>query len=148
MQFEPTHIYHIYNRGNNSQPIFFKRDNYLFFLKKIREYVVPFSDVIAWCLMPTHFHLMIYVNCVEIEIGEQVTSHHLLTKKRSLNDSIAILLRSYTRAIQKQENRTGSLFQNRTKAVCVTKVENSTPVWIQTNYGTIINIQDAEKEYP
>ncbi len=33
-----------------------------------------------------------------------------------LNDSIAILLRSYTRAINKQENRTGALFREDTKA--------------------------------
>jgi putative transposase len=35
---------------------------------------------------------------------------------RSLNDSIAILLRSYTRAINLQEGRSGSLFRKETKA--------------------------------
>ncbi len=34
MNFAPDHIFHIYNRGNNSQRIFFQRKNYLFFLKK------------------------------------------------------------------------------------------------------------------
>jgi len=37
-------------------------------------------------------------------------------KKKSLNNGIAILLRSYNRAIQKQENCTGSLFQQKTKS--------------------------------
>lgn len=36
--------------------------------------------------------------------------------RRTLNDSIAILLRSYTRAINVQENRSGSLFRKETKA--------------------------------
>ena len=37
-------------------------------------------------------------------------------KPRTLNDSIGILLRSYTRAINKQKNRTGALFREKTKA--------------------------------
>lgn len=65
-----------------------------------------------------------------------------------MNDSISILLRSYTRAINVQEKRTGSLFQNRTKAICVTKVDGITPAWFESNYGTVINIVNREKEYP
>ena len=99
MQFEPNNIYHIYNRVNNSQILFFNRENYLFFLQKVKTYITPFSDILARCLMPNHFHLMVYVNCVEIEISEQVTESHQLTRKRILNDSISILLRSYVRAI-------------------------------------------------
>ena len=148
MQFEPNNIYHIYNRGNNSQKIFFNRDNYLFFMDKIKTYILPYADILAWCLMPNHFHLMVYVNSVEIEISKQVTESHQLAKIRSLNDSISILLRSYTRALQKQENFTGSLFQHRTKAVCLTETSGITPSWFQTKYGTIINISDPKKEYP
>ena len=148
MQFESGHLYHIYNRGNNSQKIFFNRENYLFFLGKIKKHILPHADILAWCLMPTHFHLMIHVNQVHVENSEQVTLSHLLTRKRSLNDSIAILLRSYTRAIQKQENKTGSLFQNRTKAICLTQIDEITPAWFQSNYVAIINTSFPEKEYP
>jgi len=62
MQFEAGNIYHIYNQGNNRQKIFFERENYLFFLKKIKTHVVPYADILAWCLMPNHFHLMAYVH--------------------------------------------------------------------------------------
>jgi len=148
MQFEPNNIYHIYNRGNNSQTLFFNRENYLFFLQKIKKYINPYADILAWCLMPNHFHFMIYVNCVDIYISEQMTESHQLTKKRSLNNSISILLRSYARAIQKQEKFTGSLFQHRTKSVCLTDVTGVSPAWFQTNYGAIINISVPEKEYP
>ena len=37
MNFVPDNIYHIYNRGNNQQPTFFGRRNYLFFLKKSKN---------------------------------------------------------------------------------------------------------------
>jgi putative transposase len=128
MQFEPNNIYHIYNRGNNSQRIFFTRDNYLFFLKKLQTYITPFADILAWCLMPNHFHLMVYVNRIskseqvsrsqehsladskseQVSDSHQLTSHgsseqvsrsHQLSGERSINDSISILLRSYTRAL-------------------------------------------------
>ncbi len=48
-----------------------------------------------------------------------VTATHpdtMIHKQRTLNDSIGILLRSYTRAINVQENRTGTLFREETKA--------------------------------
>jgi putative transposase len=163
MHFEANHIYHIFNRGNNSQPIFFSRENYLFFLRKIKYYIPPHADILAWCLMPTHFHFMVFVHHIDAEFegreprnegsSEQVNLSHPLTglnsmTKRSLNDSFSILLRSYTRAIQKQNNITGSLFQHRTKAVCLSEVDGITPAWFQSQYGTIINIIDPEKEYP
>jgi putative transposase len=142
MQFEPDNIYHIFNRGNNSQTIFFNRENYLFFLKKANTYLSPYADILAWCLMPNHFHFMIYANQVEVEIS------HQHTKMRTLNDSISIMLRSYKRALQKQENFTGSLFQHETKSVCLSEVNGVSPAWFNSNYGTIIHIPDPEKEYP
>jgi len=148
MQFEPNNIYHLYNRGNNSQTLFFNRENYMFFLQKAKTYITPFADILAWCLMPNHFHFMIYVNCVEIEISEQEMKSHQLIKMRTLNDSVSIMLRSYTRAIQKQEKITGSLFQHRTKSVCLTEVTGVSPAWFNTKYGATINIPDPEKEYP
>jgi len=148
MQLEENHIYHIYNRGNNSQQIFYNRENYLFFLKKIKLYVTPYADILAWCLMPNHFHLMVYINRTTIELSEQVTESPQLTRRRLFNESISILLRSYTRAINKQENRTGSLFQHRTKSICLTEVSGTTPAWFQSEYGTIVNIDEPEKAYP
>ena len=37
MEFFKHELYHIYNRGNNQQKIFFKPDNYIFFLTKLRR---------------------------------------------------------------------------------------------------------------
>lgn len=126
MHFEKSTIYHIYNQGNNRQTIFFKEENYLFFLRKMREFVLPYGDFLCYCLMPNHFHWLFYVREVELSVGVEmsvgVTQSHADTSQshadttRSLNDSIGILLRSYTRAINKQEDRTGALFREKTKA--------------------------------
>jgi len=160
MNFENGHLYHLYNQGNNRQRIFFSRENYLFFLTKIRDYILPHADVLAWCLMPNHFHMMIYVHNVEVIVSdgaqyngatERVTLSHPLSKNakmRNLNDSIAILLRSYTRAINKQENRSGALFREGTKAECLTKFQGTTPAYFNTAFGALINVRIPEQEYP
>lgn len=55
--------YHIYNRGVNRQPIFFCDDNWGFFLCRLRQYFKPeLADVIAYCLMPNHYHLLVYIS--------------------------------------------------------------------------------------
>lgn len=152
MQFEAGDIYHIYNQGNNRQKIFFNQENYYFFLKKLGDYILPYADILAWCLMPNHFHLMVYVHSVSVPVSiDGVTQSHPVNnkKERVFNDSIAILLRSYTRAVNKQEDRTGCLFREETKAECITKPNLSyKPTFFNTGYGTEIIVSNAEKEYP
>lgn len=126
MYFEAKKIYHLYNRGKNKQRIFFKSENYFYFLRKIRKHLLPHADILCYCLMPNHFHLMIYTNethqMIESlsDISGQTTWSRPTTPKppqiQALTRSIAILQSSYTRAIQKQENIVGSLFQQKTKA--------------------------------
>ncbi len=157
MQLEKGSIYHIYNQGNNQREIFFNRENYLFFLKKIQTHILPYADIIAWCLMPNHFHLMVLVREVELPIdtegfargeSDTVTQSHGVTKTRSLNESIGIMLRSYTRAINKQKGFSGKLFREKTKAECINCHKGITPSFIMQNSVTKINYQNPEKQYP
>lgn len=149
MVFEEGHIYHIYNQGNNRQRIFFSAGNYLFFLRKIKLYILPFADVLAWCLMPNHFHLMVYVRKTEIETGESeigsATSSR--TPTVGINKSIGIMLASYTRAINKQEKRTGSLFRAKTKSRCLNAFKGLSPSFYRTNAGTLINSANPKRTY-
>jgi len=154
MQFKKGHLYHIYNQGNNRQKIFFKRENYLFFLKKIRTYILPYADVLAWCLMPNHFHLMVLVKEVEIRVsgneskGFASSETLALKRNRTLNQSIGILLRSYTNAINKQEETSGSLFRKQTKTECIDCLNELTPSFVNENSITKINISHPENQYP
>ncbi|MGB0390605.1 MAG: transposase [Salibacteraceae bacterium] len=147
MQFENDHLYHVYNQGNNRQKIFFDRANYLFFIEKLRTYVLPYADIYAWCLMPNHFHLMIYVKSTDSE-SEGFTLSETLTRKRTLNESIGIMLRSYTRAINKSNNTSGSLFRKETKAECLDCPKGLTPSFYTKTGATQINLNDPEKNYP
>ncbi len=105
MNLLPNTTYHIYNQGNNKRQIYFNDENYIFFLRKIRTHILPHADILAYCLMPNHFHLMVKTHSGSID-----------KPKRSLNDDIGIMLRSYTRTLNKQRGDSGSLFRKHTKA--------------------------------
>ena len=162
MYFEEGYIYHIYNQGNNRQMLFFNRDNYLFFLRKIKIHLLPYVDVLAWCLMPNHFHLMVLVNSAELPIppteglvsaategfAHSETLGEGNRKTRSLNFSIGLMLRSYTNAINKQRKLSGSLFRKNTKAECINCPTGLTPSFITSNGVTYFNNEQPERQYP
>ncbi|HIF00597.1 MAG TPA: transposase, partial [Fuerstia sp.] len=59
-EFAVGEYYHVYNRGSRKQRIFFDRENYLFFLRKVRKYIVPdVANITSWCLLPNHYHLLL-----------------------------------------------------------------------------------------
>ena len=101
---EKDKFYHIYNRGNNSCLLFYNEKNYEFFLRRFDMYLSDFVDVYAYCLLPNHFHLLIRIKEVELvdEHGEIET----------ISKAFHRLFTSYSKAINKQENRHGSLFEN------------------------------------
>jgi len=113
MQFVENQIFHVYNRGNNRQDIFFHEDNYLFFLDKMRTHLLPVSDFLAYCLMPNHFHFMIRAN--ELTVA-QVAKNQRDLAVCAFSKGMRIALSSYAKAIQNQEGRSGSLFQQKTKS--------------------------------
>ena len=127
MHFEPNMLYHIYNRGNNKTQIFFNRENYLFFLKKLRKHLLHHCEFLSFCLMPNHFHFLLYTKEIDQTNNQSSNVHKTATgqtgtaNKHPLIQGIATLLSSYTQAINKQENRSGSLFQQKTKAKCLTE---------------------------
>ncbi|MEN0056518.1 MAG: transposase [Mucilaginibacter sp.] len=103
MKINPDICYHLYNRGNNKEPIFFEPENYTYFLNQFKKYVLPFSDVYSYCLMPNHFHFFIKIN-----------------DKALFEKGIKNFFISYSKAINKKYNRVGSLFQGRYKVSEIT----------------------------
>ena len=139
MIFEENRLYHIYNQGNNRKRIFFNKRNYELFKNKIKIFINPYADIIAWCLMPNHFHLMILVKDVELVYGEK-------SKKRTLNQSIGILLRSYTRVINAENQLTGALFRQTTKASSINSIKSFQPNFWKSKIA-IFNML-PENQYP
>jgi len=116
MEFFANELYHLYNRGNNRQKIFFSSDNSIYFLKKVEAHIHACCSIPAYCLMPNHFHFLVHSD-------KRTTTTKLIGGKERniLSEGIRNTLSSYTQAINKQNNSTGSLFQQNTKARPIAK---------------------------
>ncbi|OIO23416.1 MAG: hypothetical protein AUJ54_01710 [Ignavibacteria bacterium CG1_02_37_35] len=94
-------FHHLYNRGANKALIFYERENYLYFLRRMKHYRAKFSiNILAYCLMPNHFHLFV----------EQTTDEF------SISMFISSLLNSYVKSVNKKYVRSGTLFESKTKS--------------------------------
>lgn len=103
VQFAEGQFYHIYNRGVGRQPIFREEENYLFLLRRLKKYAgVLDVTIIAYCLMPNHYHLLVRQDGAE-PAGR--------LSQRVFN--------SYTKAFNKRYSRTGTLFEGPFKAIHV-----------------------------
>lgn len=59
-QINSENYYHIYNRGAFSLDTFKDKKDYVKFLTKLDEYIEMYGiNIIVYCLMPNHFHLLI-----------------------------------------------------------------------------------------
>lgn len=93
-------FYHIYNRGINRCNIFKSDENKQYFLNKLKEHLHDVITVYAYCLMDNHFHLIV-----------QVLNEKEVTQKFSN------FFNAYAKAFNKQEKRTGSLFEKHFKRI-------------------------------
>ena len=101
---EIDNFYHIYNRGINGTTIFTSDENKNFFLKQLNKYLTDKISFYAYCLMDNHFHLVVKIN-VEREVVTQGFSN---------------FFNSYSKAFNKQNDRTGSLFEKHFKRIKLT----------------------------
>jgi putative transposase len=131
MHFAPNEIYHLYNRGNNKQRIFFSEKNYKFLLRKIDKEWKKYCDIICYCLMPNHFHFILIPNK---EACETVELKGMPSHLQNLSSTIGKTLSSYTRAINLQNDTTGNLFQKKTKAKCLTNNSDLQPAGSNSDY--------------
>jgi REP element-mobilizing transposase RayT len=102
--------YHLYNRGHNRQTIFRNDSDYRTFLQGLRTYLslVPAdatqaagATLLAYCLMPNHFHLIVQPH------------------DESLSGRMQRLLISFAKTLNAKYGRVGSLFQGQFQAVRV-----------------------------
>lgn len=119
MFLEEGCTYHIYNRSN--EIIFYNRENYLFFLRKIRQLVLPNADILAYCLMPNHFHLIVTIKSE----GAKFYENKRVNEMQHISRAIGTVQSSYTQALNKLLGRRGSLFAHRIKAKLLTHTSNT-----------------------
>lgn len=104
-------IYHIYSQGNNKECIFFQERNYHYFLSLVEKFILPYSNILAYCLMPNHFHFLVHCN-----ENSTIKIKHGGNEITQFSNGFRKLQISFAHAINKQEDRTGSLFRQNAKA--------------------------------
>lgn len=58
--FIKDNFYHVFSRGNRKETIFFDEKDYRRFLNKTQDYKERYRiDIVAFCLLPNHFHLIV-----------------------------------------------------------------------------------------
>jgi len=111
--------YHVYNRGVNKRKIFLDDSDYSVFLNLLKRYLgaEPAKDnngreyvwlhneleLLAFCLMPNHFHLFIYQK-----------------KPEAMTRLLRGVGTSFAGYFNKKYHRSGPLFQDRFKASMIT----------------------------
>lgn len=71
-------IYHVYNRGVIKRQIFNVRSDYNYFITRINHLKTKYSiDVLTYCLMPNHFHILLYARENGSDIGKFMKSLQL-----------------------------------------------------------------------
>ena len=79
---------------------FFDRDTYIYFLKRMKYYKNKYQiDILSYCLMPNHFHLFVRQTTEELKISKFIST----------------LLNSYVKSINKKIDKSGTLFESKTK---------------------------------
>jgi REP element-mobilizing transposase RayT len=114
MHIEANQLYHIYNQGNNREKIFYTEKDYTLFMDYFKKSVHLFCKTLAWCLMPNHFHFLIYAT----EQSARLMKLGNISSTQ-LSNAFRVLQSSYAQHINYREKRKGALFRQKAKAKCL-----------------------------
>jgi putative transposase len=105
--FAPGHIYHLYNRAVTGECLFLTPGNYEHCLRLVKRYAPRYRvTVIAYCLMPNHYHLLVRQE-----------------SDAPLSRFVNVLFNAYVQAVNRQRYRRGPLFEGRFKHIWVDRGE-------------------------
>lgn len=140
---EADRYYHIYNRGINGDIIFKSDRNKDFFLKKITDLLLPVCEILCYCLLNNHFHLLIRVHSdgalKEFALQSKKTTiiHEkgLHSADRIFSKQLSRVFNSYSQAFNKENNRHGPLIESPFKRKVITSEDylRSTIIYIHQN---------------
>ncbi|MBX7224798.1 MAG: hypothetical protein K1X55_02080 [Chitinophagales bacterium] len=118
---QPEQFYHVYNRGNNKENIFLKREDYDRFLATWKKYIDPIATTYAYCLLPNHFHFLIYIHTDNELIkyyGAKIEKFSIL---HCVSQSFSNCFNSYSKYINIKYDRIGKLLSERFKRKLITE---------------------------
>lgn len=101
----PNFPYHVLNRGNNKEIVFFDDEDFRFFLRQVKKYKEKFGiKIYHYCLMPNHYHFLV----------EPPTPD-------ALAKFMQALMLVYAQHIQRKYGKVGHIWQGRYKSPIIEK---------------------------
>lgn len=153
---EPDCFYHIYNRGINAEKTFLTKENYLFFLQKLKIFILPVCDIYSYCLMPNHFHLIVKIKSKK-DIDEYFLKNEIYKKAKEkglhsydsfVSKQFAKFISSYTQAFNKfNKKRSGNLFESPFKRKKIETAEYLKNLIIYVHQNSLI-LDPCLEKYP
>lgn len=113
----PGRAYHIYNKAIGSDKLFITEKDYHYFFKKLERFIIPVADILCYCLIPNHFHLLVKIK--ETKDLEEKPSVNKNGKEKFVHQAFSNLLNSYTKSFNKAHKRVGRLFLYSDKRILV-----------------------------
>ncbi len=131
MHFDTGNLYHIFNQGNNKDQVYIDNEDYYFFLRLIRKDLLPVSEILAYSLMPNHFHIMIFT---DERCKTMIRQGGIIIDP--VTNAIRKILSRYARSVNDKYGFSGSVFCQKTKAKCLSEMQNKTvdPFYKQDYY--------------
>jgi putative transposase len=121
--FFENEAYHILNRAHGDEALFRNQQNYIFFLEKIRKYILPIADIYAYCLMPNHYHLLIKLKPTTVLEGFSKKKDGAPFDAAQLSALVSLsfnrLQNSYAKAYNKYYSRKGGVFMSPFRRVLI-----------------------------
>lgn len=121
-QYGAEQYYHVYSRGVAKQAVFLDNQDYGYFLGLLKRYLshkpavsparVPYPwygpriELLSFCLMPNHIHLLIYQE-----------------DEKAIIEFMRSLMTSYSMYFNKRYKRVGPVFQSRYRASHISQQE-------------------------
>jgi putative transposase len=144
--YSADQYYHLYNRGVNKQSIFHEPEDYFYFLSLFKRHLSdealkdssgrPYTkldsevELIAFCLMPNHFHLLCY-----------------LKEPEGVAKLMQSILTAYTMYFNKKYHRSGGLYEG---PFLASRITNDGYLWHVSRYIHLnpLDIGDSFEQYP
>jgi len=115
IEFLSRYIFHIYNRSNNRNTLFHEDENYQFFVAKMLRQLRGACHILAYCVMPNHFHIMLIPKHTLRDNFTLDEEYHDVMPTPELSEAIKRLLMGFTKSYNGLYGLTGSRFQQHTK---------------------------------
>jgi len=105
----PGNTYHIFNKAISNDKLFNSDDDYFYFLQKIERYLLPIANIVSYCLIPNHFHLLVQIKEFE-NLPEKLTKYYSDNPEAYISKVFSNFFNSYSKSYNKAHNRSGRLF--------------------------------------